>query len=359
MGNDNKQFISILKMLASGTPLREGIENILRAKKGALIVLGDNESVHKILDGGFMVNTDLTPAHLYELAKMDGALILDNTGKKILYANVQLVPDTTLPTTETGTRHRSAERSAKQTKCPVICISEQRNIITLYFNDRKYVLNDLASLLAKANQALRTLEKYRAVWDEIIDNLNVLEMEDFVTISDVVLAIQRAEMVLKIKSEIERYLIELGTEGRLLKMQLGELTSWVEEEEILIIKDYLPKVKEAKKIKKEIDKLQLSHLLNLSSISEILGFGIGSEVLDKSVSPRGYRALRRLPRIASPLPFSVIEKLVETYRNLQGILHATPDELDDVEGIGEIRAKVIFQGLKRMREQLILNRSSI
>lgn len=352
-----ESFLETLKILAPGTPLREGLENILRGKTGALIVIGDDDKVTAILDGGFPVNCELTPTNLYELSKMDGAIILSNDVKKILYANTQLVPDRHILSRETGIRHRAAERTAKQIDKPVICISEKRATITLYSGEVKYVLGDTSLLLAKAGQALGTLEKYRATFDEVINNLNVLEFEDLVTLSDVGRAIQRAQMVLRVKQDIERYIVELGGEGRLVKMELEELVSLVEEENELIIKDYFnEKNRKVKTVIKEIRKLPLAGLLDLTTISGILGWEKMREALDITLSPCGYRILRRFSRPPLSLPSSVIDNLIRTFGNLQGIFQATLKELDKVEGIGKTRAHTISDGLKRIREQALLNK---
>lgn len=352
-----KLILETLKILAPGTPLREGIDNILRAKTGALIVLGDGDGIKKILDGGFALNVDFSPFILYELAKMDGAIILSGDTKKILYANTQLVPDTSISSQETGTRHRSAERTAIQLKLPVICISERRNMISIYQGKEKIILDDVPSGLAKANQALQTLERYRQVYDQVINNLTTLELEDFVTLSDVITAIQRGCMVLKIQEEIERFIIELGKEGRLVKMQLEELVSFVEEEFNLLLRDYFIDKKKSGEIPaKEIKNLPQNQLFNSLQIADILGYGQTPEVLNNKVTPKGYRILKKIPRLSGTLPLAIIEKLVQTFGTLQGILQAIPSELDDVEGIGEIRAQAIYQGLKKMREQAVLGR---
>ncbi|MFP4016840.1 MAG: DNA integrity scanning diadenylate cyclase DisA, partial [Halanaerobiales bacterium] len=224
------EFSKILKMISPGTVLREGLENVLRAKTGGLIVLGDSEEVLGIVDGGFNLNAELSPARLYELAKMDGAMVLNDNADRILCANAQLIPDPTIPSEETGTRHRTAERVARQTGKLVIAISQRRDIISLYLGDEKHILEDIRVILSKANQAVQTLEKYRNVLDQALTNLSALEFEDLVTISDVVTVIQRAEMVLKIEREIKRYINELGSEGRLIKMQLEELIANIKDE---------------------------------------------------------------------------------------------------------------------------------
>lgn len=174
-------------MIAPGTPLREGLDNVLGAKTGALIVIGYDEGVREIVDGGFHIDCPFTPAYLYELAKMDGAIILSNDGKRILYANAQLVPDSAIPSTETGIRHRTAQRTARQTGKLVVSISQRRNIITLYKGNFRYALKDMGVILTKANQAIQTLEKYKSVLDQTTTNLTALEFEELVTLSEVAL----------------------------------------------------------------------------------------------------------------------------------------------------------------------------
>lgn len=351
------ELMDSLRVMAPGSPLREGLENILKAKTGALIVIGDSPEVLKLVDGGFHINKDYSPSNIYELAKMDGAIILSRDIKKILVANALLIPDPTIPTSETGTRHRTAERIAKQTGEIVISISERRNIITLYKGNHKYALKDTSRILARANQALQTLEKYKAVLDNAMTNLSLLEFEDMVTLSDVATAIQRSEMVLRIAVEIEKYICELGSEGILVSMQLNELLSNTEEEGLLVVEDYIlpTDTRKTEEILKQIRLASQEDLLDLNFICKILGFTNYTNPLDLSVYPRGYRILNKIPRV----PMLVIENLVEKFENFQGILAASTDELDDVEGIGEIRAKIIKEGLRRAQDQLIMDSKHI
>lgn len=353
------EMSEMLKRVAPGSPIRDGLENILRAKTGGIIVIGDSEEVLGIVDGGFVVNTSLSPTKLYELAKMDGAIVINSVMDRILCANAQLVPDSNIPSDETGARHKAAQRVAKQTKELVIAISQRRDIITLYYKDMRYILVDIRVLLAKANQAIMTLEKYRTVLDQALTDLGALEFEDLVTLSDVTTVIQRTEMVLRISSEIEHYIIELGIEGRLIEMQLKELLAHVKEEGLLVIKDYLlpSQEEDSKSIKPQDVLLDLASyssedLLNHTTINKRLGYASTMNELERSVTPKGYRLLKKIPR----LPMSVIENLVSTFGNLQEILSASTDELDDVDGIGEVRANAIKEGLKRLRDQVLLDR---
>lgn len=344
------ELLKVLKTVAPGTPLREGLENILRAKTGALIVITDSPEIQEISEGGFHVNADFTPANLYELAKMDGAIIISADVKKIIAANTQLVPNLSIPSSETGIRHRTAERVAKQINSLAISISQRRSVITIYKGNIKYVLRDLGVILTKANQAVQTLEKYRSVFERVVTDLSILEFEEAVTIFDITKVIQRAEMVLRVVKEIEKYISELGVEGRLITMQLEELVANVEDEGLLVIQDYASGAgdKTLQDIMSMINSWPAEDLLDLSLIARALGYPGSTSILDQNVSPRGYRILEKIPR----LPLPVIENLVKEFGSLKKILNATIQELDEVEGIGEVRARSIKEGLNRYREQL-------
>lgn len=352
--NKKDDVLQYLKKISPGTSLRDGLENIVRAKTGALIVVSDAEEVMEIVDGGFSINSEFNPASIYELAKMDGAIVLSEDGRRILYANAQLVPDSGISSKETGTRHRTAERVAKQTGKFIISISERRNIITLYKGNTKYVLKDVNEILNKANQAIQTLEKYKVVLNQAMSNLSALEFEDLVTVFDVTKVLQRTEMVMRVVVEIQKYIIELGNEGRLIEMQLDELTGSAEEDGINVIRDYYihSDDRDNEDVNKEIQKLNPDDLLELTIIAKILGFDNGTDSLDEQVYPKGYRILNKIPRI----PFAVLENVIEEFDTLQGILKASLTELDDVEGIGEIRARSIKDGLRRFQEQSIIDR---
>jgi len=344
----------VLRTVAPGTALRDGLENILRAKTGALIVIGDGPEVMEIAEGGFAVNAEFSPANLYELAKMDGAIILNSDAKRIIAANTQLIPNLSIPSSETGIRHRTAERVAKQTDAMVISISQRRGVITIYKGNFKYVLRDLSVILAKANQAVQTLEKYRSVMDTVVAQLSIMEFDEAVTLFDVAKAIQRIEMVLRVVKEIERYISELGVEGRLISMQLEELVANVEDEGLLIIRDYFTAVDEKtpENIMEMISSWPAEDLLDLTLIARALGYPGSASILDQNVVPRGYRILEKIPRLPSP----VIENLARQFGSLQKILNASIEDLDAVEGIGEVRARSIKEGLLRYRDQLMQER---
>lgn len=342
---------NILKIMCPGTTIREGLENILRAKTGGLIVFGDNEEVMDMADGGFYINAEYTSAYIYELAKMDGAIILSSDLKRIVCANTQLLPSSSVPTFETGTRHRTAHRVAKQTGNIVVAISQRRNMITVYKGDIKYVLRDSSVILSRANQAIQTLDKYVAELSRVINNLNILEFRDLATLFDVVTAIQRTEMVMRIVEEIRIYILELGNEGRLISMQLNEVIKHIERDGLLLIRDYIEDDLDENTVYQTIQKLPQNELLNLESIARAIGFS-GDSLTDTFLYPRGYRILSKVPRI----PAGVIENVINHFEDFASIINASIEELDQVEGIGEARATAIRNGLKRINEQVSLNK---
>ncbi|EJY56828.1 DNA integrity scanning protein DisA [Alicyclobacillus hesperidum URH17-3-68] len=344
----------ILRMVAPGTVLREGIENILRAKTGGLIVVGASDTVLSIMDGGFSIQCELTPSHLYELAKMDGAIIISEDARRVHYANTNLNPDHTIPTSETGTRHRTAERVARQSGHLVICISQRRNVITLYQGNFKYVLRDIGVILTKANQALQTLEKYKTVLEQELTDLTALEFEEAVTLDEVTTVLQRFETVLRVTAEIRRYIIELGSEGRLVSMQLEELVANLDEQAYLLLKDFVSpeSTHTPHQIMSQIHSMSAEELLDGSLMARALGYSPSANQLEETVSSRGYRVLNKISRLPQP----VIENLVEHFGVLSNILKASIADLDKVEGVGPVRARMIRNGLSRIQEQVLIER---
>ena len=345
-----------LAMVAPGTELRDGVERVLRANTGALVVLGYDKSVEALCSGGFSLDTDFTATRLRELAKMDGAIIVDREVTRILRAAVQLIPDPKIETIETGTRHGTADRVARQTNVPVLSVSKSMNVAALYISGRRYALENSASILSRANQALATLERYKTRLDEVNGTLSALEIEDLVTVRDVAVVAQRLEMVRRIAREIESYVVELGTDGRLLSLQLQELVAGVDDERVLIVRDYLPSAGKRGRTPAqalvELDTLSENDLLDLSQLAKALGHAGAPESLDAAISPRGYRLVAKVPR----LPEIIVDRLVESFGTLQRLLAASTDDLITVEGIGETRARTIRDSLSRLAETSILER---
>lgn len=353
---DSRELLNILFQVTPGTPLREGVNNILDAGSGALILVGLNEEIEKIVDGGFYIDCDYTPQKIYELAKMDGAIILDGNVEKILYANIHLQPDKRYETQESGTRHRTAERVAKQTGKLVIAISERKKVVTLYKGEMKYRLKDIREIVSEASQALKTLEKYRYVLDNSLANLTILELDDLVTIYEVASILQRFEMIYRIKEELKNYVIELGAEGRLVNLQLQELLLGVKEEKLNFIKDYFncedEKELDMTDIVRQLSNLSDIELLELERLSGILGYGKTVSVLDDRIKPKGYRVLGKI----SKLNKKDIEKMISIYGDLASIQEATPEELNEIKGISKFKIKAIKSGLKRLKTTVELEK---
>ncbi|WP_415972920.1 DNA integrity scanning diadenylate cyclase DisA [Rhodococcus sp. 077-4] len=340
--------------LAPGTALRDGLERILRGRTGGLIVLGYDDEVEAICDGGFELDVEFAPTRLRELSKMDGAVVLSTDGKRIVRANVQLVPDHKIPTVESGTRHRAAERTAMQTGYPVVSVSQSMSIVSVYIGGIRHVVEGSATILSRANQAVATLERYKARLDDNTRQLSVVEIEDFVTLRDALTVAQRLEMVRRVSVEIEQNVLELGTDGRQLALQLEELLGDNDVDRQLIVRDYLAgnepsSTTGVEKALAALDKLTDVDLLDLTTLARAFGYPATIEALDTPMSPRGYRVLTRVPR----LQFSQIHRLVGAFGTLQGLLAATAADLQSVDGIGGLWARHIREGLSRLAEASI------
>ena len=288
---------------------------------------------------------------------MDGAIILSKDLKKILLANTQIIPSCKILTDETGTRHRTAERTAKQTGELVISISQRRNIITVFKGDFRYTIEDTAKIITRANQALQTLENYKKVFDTKLGILNEYEFNDIVTLENVIVAIQRAEMVMSVVDEVQKAIYELGEDGRLLEMQLEELVGDLETEELLMIKDYMvvSRRRSPDKVLEEIRKLSYEELMKSQVIAKLLGYEDFDNYDEVGVYTKGYRVLNKIPR----MPSSIVENLVKSFKSFQHILSADIPQLDEVDGIGEVRARTIKQSLRRMQEQFVFDNEII
>jgi diadenylate cyclase len=348
------RLVKALEMVAPGTALRDGLDHILHARTGGLILIGDPEELSFMFSGGIKLDIDYAPALLYQVGKMDGAIILNEIVTKIVWANVQLMPDPTILSVETGTRHRTAERVSKQTEALVIALSARRDVVSLYVGGSKYIMVDIPVVLAKANQALATLDKYRSRLDQVSTRLTALEFEGGSTLHDVLTVLQRAELVTRMAVEIERYIVELGTEGRLIEMQLDETMVGVAADKAALIHDYLSEDSDDNfaSVADQLARLPHPDLLDFGRLAELLGYDRKLNTLDYPVSPRGYRILGRIPR----LPKLVVTEIVREFGRLDEMLAATDAELETVEGVGEIRAKDIREGLRRLQEINLVDR---
>ncbi|MET0920712.1 MAG: DNA integrity scanning diadenylate cyclase DisA [Acidimicrobiia bacterium] len=342
-----------LRLVAPGTALRDGLDRILQARMGALIVIGDGPEVLSVCSGGFLLDSEFTPQRLSELAKMDGAIVLASDCSRVARANVHLVPDPNVPTSETGTRHRTAERVGRQIDVPVISVSEDMSVVTIHRRGQKHSLEPISQVLARADQALQILGRYKVRLDQVGASLSALEVEDLVTVRDVASVLQRAEMVRRVADEIEGYVVELGADGRLVLLQLEELIGGVEEDRRLVAKDYFQESAdfELVDVTAALAALDDDALLDLNEVAAVLhlGGGIG---IDSALQPRGFRLLHKIPR----LPEVVSDHVVARFANLQKIMRAGLADLTEVDGVGEVRARAIKEGLSRLAETSILER---
>jgi diadenylate cyclase len=348
------RMLEALRRIAPGTAMRQGINDILRGSEGALIVIGEPAELSFLFSGGIRLDQAFSPYLLYELAKMDGAIILNSQATRIVYANVQLMPDPTIPSAETGTRHRTAERVAKQTGALVVSISQQRDVVTVYVGDLRYQLEEISDVLAKTNQALTTLDTYRTRLEQVSTRLTALEFQGAVMLDDVLVVLQRAEMTTRMADEIERNVVELGVEGRLIKIQLEEMTEWVPSDKLALIRDY--DVAELtgghRAVLEALSRIPDQGLLEFEELSGVLGYPRTVNPMDHAVSPRGYRVLSKVPR----LPDVVIEHVIGHFGGLEAFQRATVGELEEVDGVGNVRAKEIREGLRRLQEQNLVDR---
>ena len=337
-----------LALIAPGTALREGLDRILQAKHGALVVVGDDPAVLCVCTGGFLLDAEYTPQRLSELAKMDGAIILASDASRIARANVHLVPKASISTSETGTRHRTAERVARSIDVPVIAVSEAMATIAVYRNDRKHTTQTAGWLIDRSSQALSTLQRFRSRYDDALSTLTRLEMEDSVSVRDVVAVLQPGEMVRRIAEEIEGHLVELGSDGRLIHLQTEELSAGVEESLTLVLLDYTDEKGIAR-----LRSLEADDLMDLPSVVGALDLPSSNDQLHAELAPHGYRLLHRLPQQLSE---TLITRLVVRFGSLPEILSASAAELESVDGIGAATARHIRDGLARLVEASIFER---
>ncbi len=347
---------SVLATVAPGTSLRDGLERILRGNTGGLIVVGWDRVVEGLCTGGFPLDVEFSATRLRELCKMDGAVVL-TSDLRIVRAATHLMPDPTIPTEESGTRHRTAQRVAQQTGYPVISVSQSMRIVSLYIGEGRYVLMSTGELLGRANQAIATLERYKSRLDEVSHALSALEIEDLVTVRDATIVSQRLEMVRRIADEVTGQVVELGTDGRLLALQLDELMAGVDADRELIARDYVPTGRRARTheaVLRDMAELSAVDLLDLTQVARAMGLPSTPEGQESAVSPRGYRLLARVPRI----PPAILDRVVEHFGGLQKLLAASVEDLQVVDGVGETRARAVREGISRLAEVSIIDRFS-
>ncbi|MGF6905668.1 DNA integrity scanning diadenylate cyclase DisA [Fusobacterium sp. PH5-44] len=364
----NKEVNEMLMQVAPGNSLRDGIDDILDGELGALIVIGYDDKIKKMIDGGFRLNCKFTPEKLYELSKMDGAIIVSDDCTEIKYANVHLQVERKYSSEESGTRHRTAQRAGKQTGKLVIAISSRKNVISLYKGEHKYKLKSLPVLMEEANQAIRTLERYKNVLDDELENLTMLELDDLVTFNEVCSVMQRFEMLRRIEKELISSISELGGEGRLISMQHGEIMHGVTEEEHDFLRDYSQQLNNLREdfvdhdarefiieeesifsgISKHLNLLPQDDLLTKEVYLVALGYP-RSKGLDTEVRPKGYRVLGKISKITKDR-----NKLITTYQTLSKIQDASEEDL--YPGLSKIKIKALKKGIERLKSTIKLKR---
>jgi diadenylate cyclase len=395
VADDGDPLLEALALVAPGTRLRQGLDRVLQGKRGAIVVIGDDPAVLAICTGGFALDAAFTPERLSELAKMDGAIILTRDASRIARANVHLTPRASIPTSETGTRHRTAERVARSLDVPVVTVSESMSTITVYRGAARHTLQPPGRLVDRATQAMAAAERFKSRFDLALALLSTLEVEDSVSVNDVVAVLQPGEMVVRFTEEVEGYLVELGEDGRFIRLQIEELGTGLEETLRLVVLDYVTdhvtgevagsgsgKGREeggtgwpspdggsssrdagldqhvlalrarADEALAALHALSHDELMGRTAIAALLGFDPAPGVLDQPVEARGYRLLHRLPRVSE----AVIERIVERFVTLPRLMEASLADLEKVGGVGEAKARSVKDGLSRMVEASILER---
>jgi diadenylate cyclase len=346
-------LLAAIATVAPGTALRQAVDDVIRSHEGALIVIGDPQELSFLYSGGIRLDAPFRPQLLYELAKMDGAIIVDTAIERLAWANVQLMPDPTIPSDETGTRHRTAERVAKQTGALVVSVSQQRETVTIFVGQARYQLDPVADVLAKTNQALGTLETFRQRLDQVLTRLTSLEFQNAVVLDDVLVVLQRAETTSRMAERIRRDCVELGSEGRLIRLQLEELVGAATDERRAIVLDYhLGGAADVDAALEALGALSYQQLLEFDRLVELLGYDRGLDPLDHSIAPRGHRVLANIPH----LPEAVIRQVVDEFGSLETVVRASQREIEAVEGVGAARAREIREGLRRLQEHNLADR---
>jgi len=376
-------LMEALGLVSPGTALRSGLDRVLQAKRGALVVVGDDPVILSICTGGFLLDAEFSPQRLSELAKMDGAIILAGDASRIARANVHLMPKASVPTSETGTRHRTAERVARSVDVPVITVSESMAVVTVYRNGRKHTLQRTGRLIDRAAQAISTMERFKARFDAALSALSTLEVEDAVLVRDVVAVLQPGEMVLRFVEEVEGYLVELGEDGRLIRLQMEDLGAGLREALQLVVMDYAAHLSDTAVVRpsarmsdgrialrggraaadsgvnalmSSLHALSYENLLDPHQVAAAVNLptpdAASLQFLDLEVEPRGYRLLHRLPKI----PEVIIDRMINRYGTLPKIMQASTPDLEKIEGVGGATARAVKSGLARLAEVSILER---
>lgn len=343
MEQGEKEFIDVLKKFSPGTKIREALDDLMRARMGALIVVS-KEGISRVRTGGFKVDTKFTPQKLVELAKMDGAIILSEDMERISQVNTLMAPDVKISTKETGTRHQSAERTAKELNTITVAVSERKNKITVYYGDKSYILGDGAEVLRKATETLQILEKQKEIYKENVNNLNILEMNDIVTVEDVCSVLKRIEIIKRISNMVRRKLVELGNEGLIVNMRLKELTAGLDKTRSLLLKDYFKA--RYSKVDNILQEMRFDSLVETSNVSKSL---FGSSY-GKEIRPKGYRILSK-----TNLPDYKTDKLIKEFKNLPKVLGANKESISKVLTNPKV-SESFLEEVKNLRDKVLVGK---
>ena len=320
--------------LIPGQPLRNGVDLVADKKTGALIVIGTSAKLEKISSGGITLNNcSYTPEMLSELAKMDGAIIVDANVNNILKANVHLNPSDNIPTSQTGTRHRTAERVSVETELSVIAVSEESSTIKVFSDNSVNELEESSIIFGKVNESLQSIDRTRRRFDDAVLELGEIEVENTLTNQQVLEVIQRGELLGRLSQQVRKEATDLGEDSGLVMIQIDSLESGVRNTLDLVLKDHLP-AKRFRNINKAVDEIANLTYEELNSIQH-LGSVLFMESLDEVSTSKGYRILARLPG----LPDNLHDSLIQKFKTLPNLLTASTDKLFEVEGIGRSRAQ--------------------
>ena len=320
--------------LIPGEPLRNGLDLIADKKTGALIVIGTSPKLDKLSSGGLNLNNCIyTPEMLSELSKMDGAIIVDSEVNNILKANVHLNPSDIIETSQTGTRHRTAERVSIETGLNVVAVSEESSTIKV-FNGRSVTeLEDSSVIFGRVNESLQSVDRTRRRFDDAVLELGELEIENTLTNQQVLEVIQRGELLGRLSQQVRNEAVDLGEDSGLVMIQIDSLESGVRNTLNLVLKDHLP-AKKFRNINKAVEELSNLTYEELNTIQH-LGSVLFMEPLDEVSVSKGYRVLARLPG----LPDNLHDSLIQKFKTLPNLLTASTEKLFEVDGIGRNRAQ--------------------
>jgi len=338
MEDKEKKMLDFLKRVSPGSVLRTVIDDIIRSDLGALIAI-DSPNLQECFEGGFRVNCQFTPQRLFELCKMDGAVIISPDLRRIFYGNVILTPDKNIPSNETGTRHKAAEKTAKQAETFLIAVSERRKKTTIYYCNMQAYLRQTEEIQRGLTNSLQILEKQKEQFNELLAKLNVLEISELVSIGDICKILQRCEMISRISDSMKKELVELGKEANIMHMRFKELIKGVEKKGEEMIRDYSPI--SLKKTKTLLSNLTFDSLTEAESIARL----IFQKESEDSISPKGIRFLSCIG-----LSEKEASLVIARFENLNGILNSKEIELEEILKNRTINIK---KDMTELRKQIL------